>query len=57
MARNSVKCANCGDILWIGDNDVVPQSGVCTCGKTEVHEDSVNGDIAEMTTEELAAIP
>lgn len=54
--RAVTKCADCGDVLWFGVNDVVPQDVICPCGATELSESGPSGSFTEPTTAELEAI-
>lgn len=57
MARAWTKCADCGDIMWFGDNDSPPQAVVCPCGCCKLTEDGPEGNYEELTTEEVEALP
>ncbi len=53
MARAYTKCAGCGDIMWFGDQDPIPQAVCCPCGATKLTEDGPEGNYTTLTQEEI----
>jgi hypothetical protein len=53
LARAYAKCKDCGQIMWIGNNDKPPQAVQCICGKTRLDESGVKGNSTVLKQEEI----
>jgi len=57
MARSYTKCSVCGDLLWFGDTEPVPQAVQCNCNATRLEESGPDGAWTEPTQEEIDSLP
>lgn len=57
MARAHTKCSACGDLLWFGDDEPVPQAVQCACAGTRLTEDGPEGNSTDLTQDEIDSLP